>query len=94
MASRLRPCQKVEKGLQVLRPLPGQPVFRARIERELERLSDLHRDLVLHCEDVPRATVEAHRPDVGARLGIDQLRHHPYAPGVALDAALEQEACA
>ena len=84
--------QKGEVRLQVLCSLPGQPVFRACIERELERLRNLHGNLVLHGEDVSREPIEPHRPDVGTRLGVYQLRRHPHASWVALDAALEQEA--
>ena len=40
----------------------------------------------------PGQPVEAHRPDVSARLRVDQLRRHPHATRVALHAALQQEA--
>ena len=40
----------------------------------------------------PGAPIEAHRPDVGTRLRVDELGRHPHPRAVALHAAFEQEA--
>ena len=82
--------QKSEVGLQVRRALTGHALLRLRIERELERLRDLHGDLVLDREDVTGPPVEAHRPHVRSGLRVDQLRRHPHARRLALHAAFEQ----
>src|SRR5688500_18097240 len=50
--------QKSEVGLQVRRALTGHALLRLRVERELERLRDLHGDLVLDREDVTGPPVE------------------------------------
>ena len=39
----------------------------------------------------PGQPVETHRPDVGAGLGVDQVRRDPHPRAVALDRAFEQE---
>ena len=82
--------QEGEVGLQVRRALTGHALLRLRVERKLERLRDLHGDLVLDRKDVTWPPVEAHRPHFRSGLRVDQLRRHPHARRLALHAAFEQ----
>ena len=84
--------QEGEIGVEVFGALPRQSIDCARIEAELECPRDLHGDLVLDFEDVTGRAVEAHRPDIRARLRVDQLRRYPHPGAIALHAALEQVA--
>ena len=84
--------QECQVGVEVAGALPGHALHGRRIHAEFQRLRHLDRDLVLHHEYLARRPVEAHRPDVGAALGIDQLRGHAQLGTVALYAAFEQVA--
>ena len=85
------PLQEGKIGVEIFRSLAGQAIALLRIEAELERARHLQRDLVLDFEDIAGRPIEAHRPDIGARLRIDELSRHPHPRPVALHATLEQE---
>src|SRR5687768_1531263 len=85
------PLQEGKIRVEIFRSLAGEAIALLRIETELERARDLQRDLVLDFEDIAGRPIEAHRPDIGACLRIDELSRHPHPCPVALHATLEQE---
>src|SRR5678816_2651798 len=85
------PLQEGKIRVEIFRSLAGQSITLLRIEADLERARHLECDLVLDFEDIAGRPIEAHRPDIGPRLRIDELSGHPHPRPVTLHATLEQE---
>ena len=74
------------------RPAIGKPRLFGWAERDLERVDDPVRDVVLDLEDIGQIAVVAVGPEMRAVGRVDELRRDPHAIAGAADRAFEHRA--
>ena len=70
----------------------GKSLFLGRTERDLERVHDPVRDVVLNFEDISQIVVVAVRPNVPAGSSVGKLRADPHALASTADGTFEHRA--
>ena len=70
----------------------GKSLFLDRTERDLQRVHDPMRDVVLNFEDISQIVVVAVRPNVPASSSVGKLRADPHALASTADGTFEHRA--